>query len=333
MDIDELEEFDELEEDLEVADDLDDIFDSFDETSGESLGEDENTLDQEEPAGERLTIDEGGVYCLEPGEYTILTPEDAETLDEGAEILEGSGSIDDTTMVLDEPCEVWMPEGATLAWPFGSKPKKVPIVLTVNPISGDLDTNFRLTIRGANPKKKVLIKIDRRPFKLDYTIGQVRGNGSTVVTGHTLSRKLKLPPNTENKLMLYGQEKLLLLDRKTARVQVYVITTKKEAPPAAAPYTPPAYVTPPYTPTPTPSAPPYVAPTPTPTPYVPPGVTPTPTPGVMPAAITPSMAIEGIRAGKQYYIKFAIPILDMLPGLPYSPGIPILPGFKISETP
>ena len=76
------------------------------------------------------------------------------------------------------------------------------------------------------------------------------------------------------------------------------------------------------------AAAPVVTPTyPTPTP------TPTQVPGVVPAAITPSMAIEGIRAGKQYWIKCTIPILDMLPGIPYSSSIPILPGFRISETP
>ena len=35
--------------------------------------------------------------------------------------------------------------------------------------------------------------------------------------------------------------------------------------------------------------------------------------------------------GERLYIKFAIPWLDLLPGVPYEPWIPVLPGFKLTE--
>lgn len=37
-------------------------------------------------------------------------------------------------------------------------------------------------------------------------------------------------------------------------------------------------------------------------------------------------------AEETMYIKFNIPYLDMLPGLPYPMGFPILPGFRLSKT-
>lgn len=40
-----------------------------------------------------------------------------------------------------------------------------------------------------------------------------------------------------------------------------------------------------------------------------------------------------IMKGERLYIKFAIPWLDLLPGIPYEPWIPVLPGFKIAEEP
>ena len=35
--------------------------------------------------------------------------------------------------------------------------------------------------------------------------------------------------------------------------------------------------------------------------------------------------------GERLYIKFAIPWLDLIPGIPYEPWIPVLPGFKVTE--
>jgi len=51
-----------------------------------------------------------------------------------------------------------------------------------------------------------------------------------------------------------------------------------------------------------------------------------------PLPVTPEDAAEGIRAGKKYYIKFGIPILSLLPGLPYTPGMWVPWGCIITET-
>ncbi len=40
-----------------------------------------------------------------------------------------------------------------------------------------------------------------------------------------------------------------------------------------------------------------------------------------------------VRAGHQVYIKCRLPILNLLPGLPYAPWIPILPGFALTREP
>lgn len=49
--------------------------------------------------------------------------------------------------------------------------------------------------------------------------------------------------------------------------------------------------------------------------------------------LTVEEANERVRMGLPCYIKFTLPILDMLPGFPYMQGIPILPGFAITEKP
>lgn len=54
---------------------------------------------------------------------------------------------------------------------------------------------------------------------------------------------------------------------------------------------------------------------------------------VSPLPVTPEDAAEGITAGKRYYIKFGVPILSLLPGLPYTPGMWVPWGFIITETP
>jgi len=49
--------------------------------------------------------------------------------------------------------------------------------------------------------------------------------------------------------------------------------------------------------------------------------------------LTVTEANERVRKGLPCYIKCILPILDLLPGLPYMQGIPILPGFAITEKP
>lgn len=54
---------------------------------------------------------------------------------------------------------------------------------------------------------------------------------------------------------------------------------------------------------------------------------------VPPLPVSPEEAAEGIPAGKRYYIKFGVPILSLLPGLPYTLGMWVPWGFIITETP
>jgi len=54
---------------------------------------------------------------------------------------------------------------------------------------------------------------------------------------------------------------------------------------------------------------------------------------VSPLPVSPEDVAEGILAGKRYYIKFGVPILSLLPGLPYTPGMWVPWGCIITETP
>jgi len=63
-----------------------------------------------------------------------------------------------------------------------------------------------------------------------------------------------------------------------------------------------------------------------------PGV-PAPGPGAPAKYLTPDEALLRIRAGEKCYIKCTLPVLNMLPGIPYMQGVPILPGFAITTEP
>jgi len=54
---------------------------------------------------------------------------------------------------------------------------------------------------------------------------------------------------------------------------------------------------------------------------------------VPPLPVSPEDAAEGIAAGRRYYIKFGVPILSLLPGLPYTLGMWVPWGCIITETP
>ena len=58
-----------------------------------------------------------------------------------------------------------------------------------------------------------------------------------------------------------------------------------------------------------------------------------PVPGAPAKYLTPDEALLRIRAGEKCYIKCTLPLLNMLPGIPYTQGIPVLPGFAITIEP
>ena len=74
------------------------------------------------------------------------------------------------------------------------------------------------------------------------------------------------------------------------------------------------------------------------TPPVVPPVEPPVTPPVVPPVappkyLTPEEAAERIRAGLPCYIKCTLPILDLLPGIPYTPGMWVPPFCAITTKP
>jgi len=74
-----------------------------------------------------------------------------------------------------------------------------------------------------------------------------------------------------------------------------------------------------------------------PEPVVPPVEPPVEPPVTPPAAppkhLTPEEADERIRAGLPCYIKCVLPILDLLPGIPYTPGMWVPPFCEITAEP
>ena len=173
-----------------------------------------------------------------------------------------------------------------------------PLSFSISPISGDLTNEFTFNVIGASPGNRVDFKVDI-PWKTDPIITAITGSGTTTVRGETIAARAQLPSGQENKVTIYAQEIISLWpDKESNRETIYVITTKPEPP-----------VTPP---------------------VIPP-ITPPTVPPVTPPIVTLPEAAAGIQAGKQYWIKCTLPLLDLLPGFPYFEGIPILPGFRISE--
>jgi len=258
----------------------------------------------------KIDVVKEGVYTLEPGEYEIGVGGEALSEGEDAEIVTGAGIYHENVLKLDKEADVWVPAGSTL-W-FGSGgAKTVPFALTVTPTSGKGATNFKLTISGAKPDRKVQIKVDKG-WALDPIIAEMTGNGTATVNGDAIAAKhegiiAKLIPGTKRttkSIGVYGQEKSWYIDRKTAKQYITLtyggIIEEIEK----------------------------VIPTP-PIPGIPP--TPTPTP---PTPVTPEEAKTAAAMGKILYLKCTLPLLNMLPSpIPYSPGMPVLPGFVISETP
>lgn len=248
----------------------------------------------------RLDIREEGVYELEPGTYSIDPGAEALAEGEDVEIVEGAGEYKPKKLILTETCQVWIPSGSTL-WPWSKTTvKTVPFGLKVSPLSGTGETRFACTISGAKSTRKVQIRLDK-PLALDPVVNELTGNGTVYLKGDTIAARMegifekRIPAIREKtkRIGIYGREKSWGIDRKTPKVYV---TVKYGGIIEAIPTIP--------------------------------GV-PTPKP---PTPVAPEEVEKGIAAGKTYYIKCTLPLLSMLPGLPYIKGLPILPGFVISET-
>lgn len=252
----------------------------------------------------KIDIVKEGVYRFEPGEYEIVVGGEALAEGEDAEIVTGAGIYHENVLKIDKEADVWIPAGSTLLFGFGGA-KTVPFALTVTPPSGMGETNFKLTITGAKPDRKVQIKVDKR-LALDPVIAEMTGDGTVIVKGDTIAAVqegiiARLIPKIRKRttgIGVYGQEKSWGIDRKTAKKHIpityggiaEIIDT------------------------------------------VIPGVPGVPAPKP-PTPVTPEEAEKAIAAGKALYLKCTLPLLNMLPPIPYSPGMPVLPFFMISSTP
>lgn len=263
----------------------------------------------------------------ETDEFAIITGEMVET-GELSEEDELSGE-----MVDDNAIEVGEELGGEV---LGEEVLEVPFGITINPVAGYRTDQFKVTVFGT-PEKTRKVKIcTTKPgyYRLnDPVLAERVGDGDVYVSGFTVVRGLGLREDVENQVWMYGQADIpYRTDKYTESAPVRILPT-------------PAVVAPPEPVT--PEIPGEVPPCPEGKvigeyickggkwiPYSAPPVTP---PGVPPAAppkyLTTAEADERVRTGLPVYIKCVMPLLDMLPGLPYAPWIPILPGFALTREP
>ena len=239
--------------------------------------------------------------------------EESPTQDEGttSKIDEGE-SVPDMTDTTDE-------DGDALDSAFG---------VGVDPPSGYLSQRFTISVFGSPPHTRSIKLRTSKPGygrANDPVFATMKSDGTVDVIGTTFLRGRKLDPSKTNTVYVYAQADIPWRpDKYTASVPVELAPT-----PAVAP-----------------------KPTPTPATTLPP--TAVCSEGTYSADgkmvcrggswvavsspttkeyLTPQEADEVIRSGGACYIKSMIPILNMLPGLPYFTGCPILPGFVITTKP
>jgi len=213
------------------------------------------------------------------------------------------------------------------------------ITYAIEPSIGNDEITFHIPITNVDTKRRWFYVnlydqsgnfIDSEPDIIRPIIGPGETHPITISSklktwhiGHVQGQTVKFELKSKDSL-LAGYK---VVGTTTVNVETYPPVVPPVTPPVTPPTVPPVVppVTPPVTP---PTVPPVVPPVTPPT--VPPVVPPV-TPPVIPPIITPEDAAAGIQAGKQYWIKCTLPLLDLLPGLPYFKGIPILPGFRISD--
>lgn len=221
---------------------------------------------------------------------------------------------------------------------FGKEVLEVPFGITVGPEAGYRTDRFKVTVFGTPAKaRKVKIRTSKPGYYRlnDPVLAERVGDGDVYVSGFTVVKGLGLREDVENQVWIYGHADIpYWTDKYTTSVPVRILPT----PAVAEPVTPEPV---------TPEIPEEVPPCPEGkvignyicrggewVPYAAPPVTP---PGVPPVAppkyLTPAEADERVRTGLPVYIKCVLPLLDLLPGLPYISGIPILPGFALTTEP
>ena len=233
--------------------------------------------------------------------------------------------------------------------------------ITITPTAGYRDTEFTITIKGA-PEDEKYRRVDIYAVKEGWgtsndqlVVSHPEGNGTVKVLGSQLLKGIDAPSNVDKLLSIYPALVYPVFDPGSA-IRVMIYAEPVVVPPGETPGEPG-----------TPGEPvctegdvvgSYVC---SGGKWVPVGETPPPTtctegtysadrtmvcrggtwvpvsappgPGVTPKYLTVSEADERVRTGLPCYIKCTLPVLNMLPGIPYTQGIPILPGFVITTVP
>jgi len=257
-------------------------------------------------------------------EFALITGEMVETGEISEEDELSGEMVDDDAIEVDDMLEDDV---------LGEDVLEVPFGITVGPEAGYRTDRFKVTVFGTPAKtRKVKIRTSKPGYGRvnDPVLAERVGDGDVYVSGSTVVKGLGLREDVENQVWIYGRADIpYRTDKYTTSVPVRILPTPAVAPPVAPPVTPdiPGEV---------PPCPegmvsegyickggkwvPYAAP-----------------PGVPPAAppkyLTPAEADERVRTGLPVYIKCTLPLIDLLPGLPYISGIPILPGFALTTEP
>jgi len=216
-----------------------------------------------------------------------------------------------------------------------------PLGLTISPEIGYRTDKFKVTIYGMDKKGWIASSKPGYGRANDPKIRMVDGNETFEVTGEELLEGREFKEHEHALIWIYACDDRLITNKYSDSVQVMIRATPLEIP------TPPPgaictegdtarvydathgrhYIKecvdgrwafshwevigePPVTP----PAPP-------------------PSPGAAPEYLSIDEARERTAAGLPCYIKCMIPLLNLLPGLPWSPSIPILPGFVITKRP
>ena len=216
--------------------------------------------------------------------------------------------------------------------------------ITISPTSGHREDEFTITIKGA-PTKEEFRQVNIYAVKEgwgrdnDPLIATHDGNGTVKVFGSQLLKGINAPPTVDKLLSIYPALVYPVFDPgPSIRVMIEAEPVVVKPPETGEPGEPGV-----------PEAPvctegdvvgSFVChdgkwvheaeEVPGETPYTPPETT---TPGVTPIYLTPEQAAARLAKGLPCYIKCTLPILSMLPGIPYMAGIPLLPGFVITMQP
>ncbi|MCD6163459.1 MAG: hypothetical protein J7K40_13745 [candidate division Zixibacteria bacterium] len=220
-----------------------------------------------------------------------------------------------------------------------------PLGLTISPETGYRTDKFKVTIYGMDKKGWIASSKPGYGRINDPKIRMVDGNETFEVTGEELLKDREFKEHEDALIWVYACDDRLITNKYSDSVQVMIRATPQEVPTTPSPGEP----------------------------TIPPSTTcidgdtdrvydatykrhyirkcvdgkwvfshweaagespiAPPPPGTEPKYLSIDEARERTAAGLQCYIKCVLPLLDLLPGLPWSSSIPILPGFVITKRP